>query len=350
MAATNGRSVPVFRGLGVKALVTGGAGFVGRHMCHALLTAGWEVDCVDPVVARTGGLRPEAWPLFDPRDFAGFRFIDADCRQFFATGGSYDVVFHLAAMVGGRAMIEHDPLAVAEDLSIDAEFFRYCARVKPGRVVFFSSSAAYPIALQRRDNFTLLREDMISFESDLGMPDLSYGWAKLTGEYLARLAHTNYGLKVVCYRPFSGYGEDQDLSYPFSSICKRAIEEAGKPVLKVWGTGDQMRDFIHIDDCVAFVLKSMGTYDDGSAINLSTGQLTSFKQFARLAAQIVGYDPDVVGTSDTPEGVFARGGDRALQDKLGLQPRVSFEEGIRRGIAFRSKVLGLTDPSLVAAQ
>ena len=68
----------------------------------------------------------------------------------------------------------------------------------------------------------LLTEDMISFDLELGMPDMSYGWAKLTCEYLARLAYEKHGLKSVCYRPFSGYGEDQDDTYPFPSICKRA--------------------------------------------------------------------------------------------------------------------------------
>ena len=73
----------------------------------------------------------------------------------------------------------------------------------------------------------LLKEDMISFDGDIGMPDMSYGWAKLTCEYLARLAYEKHGLKSICYRPFSGYGEDQDDAYPFPSICKRALANRG---------------------------------------------------------------------------------------------------------------------------
>ncbi len=59
----------------------------------------------------------------------------------------------------------------------------------------------------------LLRENMIGFDEDIGMPDMSYGWAKLTCEYLARLAYEKHGLKSVCYRPFSGYGEDPLLQF-----------------------------------------------------------------------------------------------------------------------------------------
>jgi GDP-L-fucose synthase len=86
----------------MRALVTGGAGFVGRHLCKALLDKGWEVVCVDPIVPRTGGLLPPDWPDGDPRAFAGFRFLQEDCRAYFAkaAGEHFDYAFHLAAMVG----------------------------------------------------------------------------------------------------------------------------------------------------------------------------------------------------------------------------------------------------------
>ena len=110
---------------------------------------------------------------------------------------------------------------------------------KPAKTLCFSSSAAYPIKFQRENDYVLLHEDMIDFEDDIGMPDMSYGWAKLTCEYLARLAYEKHGLKSVCYRPFSGYGEDQDDSYPFPSICKRALAKRGSKVLDVWGAASR---------------------------------------------------------------------------------------------------------------
>ena len=314
-----------------KILITGGAGFVGRRFCKRFLDEGHEVHCVDPIAADTGGLDPEnAWPLYSPGDYPGFHFFREDCRDWFERPGNddFDYALHLAAMVGGRAMIENKPLAVADDLSIDAEYWQWAERAKPAKTLCFSSSAAYPISLQREEAYQLLREDMISFDSDIGMPDMSYGWAKLTCEYLARLAYEKHGLKSVCYRPFSGYGEDQDDTYPFPSIAKRAIAQAGQPILTVWGTGDQMRDFIHIEDCVEGVMKTMDSIDDGDALNLSTGIYTSFKQYARMAANAVGYDPEVVGLSQQPSGVFARGGDTAKQKSCGFEARIPFADGI----------------------
>jgi len=183
-----------------------------------------------------------------------------------------------------------------------------------------------------RENYVLLAENMISFDADIGMPDMSYGWAKLTCEYLARLAFEKHGLKSVCYRPFSGYGEDQDDSYPFPSICKRALANVGEPVLRVWGTGDQMRDFIHIEDCVDGVLTTMDAINDGDALNLSTGIYTSFKQFARMAAEESGYQPEVIGMTDKPSGVFARAGDTTKQQACGFDHKISFRDGIRRAL------------------
>ncbi|MDP9006389.1 MAG: NAD-dependent epimerase/dehydratase family protein [Actinomycetota bacterium] len=321
-----------------KVLVTGAAGFVGRHLIRRLLERGDEVHAVDNVAPLTGAIDPdEGWPLFEPRDHSEFHFSRRDCRSFFEErkDRDFDYAFHLAAIVGGRAVIEANPLAVAEDLGIDAAYWKWAAEARPAKTVCFSSSAAYPIGLQRPEHYVLLEEHLISFSGAapvLGMPDLSYGWAKLTHEYLGRLAYERHGLASVTYRPFSGYGEDQDLTYPFPSICRRAIEQQGAAELVVWGSGDQMRDFIHVDDCVEGVLSTMDGIDDGDALNLSTGIYTSMKQLAAAAAAVCGYQPEVRGMSDRPEGVFARGGDTTKQAELGFVASTPLADGVRRAV------------------
>ena len=319
-----------------KCLVTGGAGFVGRHLTKRLLDRGDEVHCVDSVVSLTGGLPPDQWPFFDPRDYNHFHWYHEDCRDFFkkVNDTDFDYVFHLAAVVGGRQMIENNPLAVAEDLSIDSDYWSWAKKTRPNRTACFSSSAAYPIKYQRQENYQLLREDMISFGDDIGMPDMTYGWAKLTCEYLARLAYEKHNLKSCCYRPFSGYGEDQDDSYPFPSICKRALANRGAAVLNVWGSGRQMRDFIHIEDCITAVLQTVDKVDNGDAINLSTGIYFSFIDFAQMAAEICGYRPEIKGSTDKPEGVFARGGDIVKQRSFGFQHSLDFQTGIKQAISY----------------
>ncbi|MFP5231717.1 MAG: NAD-dependent epimerase/dehydratase family protein [Acidobacteriota bacterium] len=323
-----------------KVLVTGGAGFVGRHLVRRLLEMGDEVHAVDSLAPFTGGIDPAAgWPIFDPREFRNFHFYKEDCRSWFARvqDTDFDYAFHLAAMVGGRLMIENNPLAVAEDLSIDSAYWGWAKQCRPGKTACFSSSAAYPIKLQRADSYVLLREDMISLGDDIGMPDMSYGWAKLTCEYLAQLAFQKHGLKSICYRPFSGYGDDQDDAYPFPGICKRVLAERGAGFLSVWGSGKQMRDFIHIDDCIDGIMATVDAIDDGEAVNLSTGILTSFLEFAAMAAEIAGYHPEVRGMSDKPEGVHARGGDTAKQRSLGFEAKIPFRAGIQRALDYHSR-------------
>jgi UDP-glucose 4-epimerase len=310
-----------------RVLVTGGCGFVGRHFVNELVNRGHEVTVVDDL---STGLEPGKWPthLRPDRPFA---FKHGDVRQELANFGSdFDLVIHLAAVVGGRMTIEGDPLKVATDLAIDATFFNWLSKlaVAPKVVLNFSSSAAYPIHLQTRENRCLLTESMINFDSDgLGIPDMTYGWSKLTAEFLAQYCVNNYGINVVSFRPFSGYGEDQDLSYPFPRIVKRVIDREDPFV--VWGSGDQERDFIHIDDIVQIALTSMLSLEPGAAMNLSSGEGISFFELAKRCQEIAGVELELKNDPTKPEGVFYRVGSTALRSQF-ANPTISLEEGIRR--------------------
>ncbi|TXH85085.1 MAG: NAD-dependent epimerase/dehydratase family protein [Rhizobium sp.] len=312
----------------VRALVTGGCGFVGRHLIRRLVTEGLDVVCVDSLVPGTGALHPDLWARFA---CSRFTFFQEDCRTFFShPSDHFDYVFHLAALVGGRVTLETQALDVAEDLAVDAALWQWASHANPGSVVFFSSSAAYPVSLQTAENHRLLSEDVINFDAAVGVPDLSYGWAKLTGEYLMKLYVERYGRRAIAYRPFSGYGEDQDLAYPFPAICRRLLGEQGAAEVFVWGSGRQCRDFIHISDCIEFIWRTKELLPDAASLNLSTGIATSFIELAETVSRQIGWRPAIVGRSSRPEGVFYRCGDTALQQSYGLTPQVSLEEGVAR--------------------
>lgn len=324
----------------MKVLITGGAGFVGRWFTEHCLLAGYEVLVVDNLSPVGGGKHPDQWPMYSPWDYPNFTFLEMDIKDFFISAASstdFDLVIHLAAVVGGRLSIEQDPLGVAEDLAIDALFWKWATRVKPGHIISFSSSAAYPVSLQGVAGHVVLSENDINFEGELGAPDLTYGWAKLTNEYLGRLAHSVYGLQVSTYRPFSGYGEDQDLTYPFPSICKRAVEARANNAtgFEVWGSGLQGRDFIHISDVVKAVMHTYPSVVDGSALNLCTGKLTTFLELAKIACEAAGLVVEVSGDPSKPEGVFARVGDPTKLEKFGFSAQVELQEGVARGVKFQ---------------
>ena len=320
-----------------RALVTGGAGFVGRHLIRRLLEDGFDVVCVDSLDTLGGGCAPVRWPLFDPTKFKNFKFEHEDCRAFFARCRErFDLVFHLAAIIGGRRVIEDRPFAVAQNLSIDAEFWQWVSSIECGLVVYMSSSAVFPVELQTETRHVLLREDMFDAADTVGKPDLTYGWSKMSGEYLMRIYTEKLGRPALAFRPFSGYGEDQPLEYPVPSICRRLKASIGASAVTVWGSGRQERDFIHIDDAVDFVLRCCSTPPLGGVINLSSGRPVPFTELARLVANILGYDPVVCGTPGTPEGVFSRCGDRTLQHRLGLLPAISLNGGLRRCVEFET--------------
>ena len=313
-------------------LITGGAGFVGRHMCKRFSEMNYQVFCVDNLVSESAK-ELENWPEH-LKCTKNFTFINKDCRDYFKNEGKdkkFNLVIHLAAVVGGRAVIENSPIAVAEDLSIDAEMFNWAVKAKPDKLVFFSSSAAYPIKYQKDDsNKKHLSEDMITFESDIGMADLTYGWAKLTGEYLARLAHKNYGLDVVCYRPMSGYGEDQDEVYPFNGILKRVLRKENP--IEIWS--NSCRDFVYIEDCIDCMLNTMDKVNDGSGINIGTGKETYFKDLVKLMCKITNHDAEIKVLDDKPKGVYFRVADTNKMNKLGYNFNTKLEKGVKKSIDY----------------
>lgn len=250
-----------------------------------------------------------------------------DCRDFFKDDNSYfDMVIHLAAIVGGRVTIEGNPLSVATDLSIDAEMFNWAMRTKPGRIVYFSSSAAYPIRYQVGSNPYRLREDMLDLYA-ISNPDLTYGWAKMTGEYLARFAQ-EAGIRTHIFRPFSGYGTDQDLDYPFPSYIARALRKDDP--FDIWGDGYQVRDFIHMQDIVDAVDKAI-ELDISGPVNLGSGVATTFRELASTISRLNGYSPEFNYIKTAPVGVTYRVADPTKMLSF-YTPKISLGQGIKMAL------------------
>lgn len=288
-------------------------------------------------VRRTGDLeiyREDERLLFWKGDFRDFLYRFRTHPEFLQAEYGLDFdrfqdVYHFAAIVGGRLKIDGDPLMVGLDLSIDAEFFYWLTRHKPARVLYPSSSAAYPVNLQTESGAIQLRESDIDFTGNLGTPDMTYGWTKLTGEFLAQIAARHYGIHIVCIRPFSGYGEDQELSYPVPAIAARAAKKENP--FEVWGSGRQGRDFVHIDDIIDLIHILMDRVGDGSAYNIGRGKLVSFLELIDLFTDFAGYKPEIRPLLDKPVGVHSRYCDMSLvKEKFGWEARISLEEGMRR--------------------
>jgi nucleoside-diphosphate-sugar epimerase len=267
----------------VKALVTGSAGFVGRHMVAELERRGchvWQSDVTDA--------RPEG------------------ALEIFRYGSNvFDLVVHCAAQAPHRAGIDNQPAAMVYNQLLDAAMFEWAIRTGQRRVLYFSSCAAL----------------------DPNLDD--YGWMKLTGERMATSAR-RAGVPVTVVRPFSGYGEDQGEDWPFRAFAERAKRH--EDPFTIWGDGQQVRDWIHIDDVVngALAVAESGTEDP---VDLCTGVGTSVTALALMVCREAGYEPAFEYRLDMPGGSAYRVGDPSRLHQW-YTPQVSLEEGVKRALAW----------------
>ena len=323
---------------------------MGRHLVNNLLAEGDEVWVLDNLFS---GLHPDEWLKdFTKREECAvvsyqknnqrLIFIEQDAIDFFraqisgsslVTLPAFEEVYHLAAVVGGRAvLIEENPMFVATNHIIDALFFQWAVQNKNniGRLLYISTSVSYPKTLQDKDKHVAMKEEYLDLRNkeQIGLPESIYGWIKLAGEYLAVVAAKKYGMSVVCVRPFSGYGEDQDLNYPIPSIAARAVKRENP--LVVWGSGNQGRDFIYIDDFVSALRVAIQKITDGGAVNIGIGQLTTFKEVAAIMAELEGYSPEIKGLVEKIEGSFAVYSDPTLLFSLGWKPKFTVKEGFAK--------------------
>lgn len=288
--------------------MTGCTGFVGRHMINALDRQGWAT--------------------------AGIDISDGyDALDYFRTSRArWDLVVHAAASAPHRAAIDGEPQHFARNLMLDAAMFDWAVRTGQGRVLYLSSSAAYPVHRQVKASMGSLAENLIKLDGAME-PDSVYGWTKLTGERLAAEARKT-GLPVTVVRPFSGYGEDQSENFPFRALIERARRRENPFV--IWGDGNQVRDWMHIDDVVAGALAVVQAQvvleaDPAEPVNLCTGVGWSMAELAHIACDQVGYKPCFEYLADKPAGVAYRVGDPTRLRRY-YEPKIDLAEGVARAL------------------
>jgi nucleoside-diphosphate-sugar epimerase len=286
----------------MRALVSGNAGFIGRNFTRKLVELGWVVEGFD----IKGGV---------------------DARAYFpASDRPFDLLIHAAAVVGGRQSIDGDPLGIFGNAAIDHVALSWAARTGTP-MLYFSSSAAYPVALQHGAGHPLHESDLQPL-GRVGPADQSYGTTKAFGERMVADARRQ-GARVTVVRPFSGYGTDQDTCYPFPAFVDRAKRRESP--FAVWGDGAQVRDFVHVDDVFEAAMRAWesGTTDP---VNLCTGVGTSFLELAHLVTSAAGYGPTVECLVDKPVGVRHRVGDPTRMRRY-WEPKVTLAEGVERALA-----------------
>ncbi|KKK48767.1 hypothetical protein LCGC14_3141810, partial [marine sediment metagenome] len=270
----------------MRALVTGSDGFLGRHIVPRLELIGYKVV---PVPARLEECLGIIGSTMDP----------------------FDVVIHLAANIQNIDARMKMGVRAYHDIHLDFLMAEYVQSRPPTQCYIYPSSCA------------------------IDSPEDPYAWVKRTGEEFCKALRKNKDLNVLTLRPFSGYGVDQTDQYPFRAILSRALNEENP--LTVWGTGSQVRDFIHVDDLAdAFIwLINEGIYSS-RPIEIGTGVGTNMLDLAKMIANAVGYSPEIKPMVEKAQASWKRvaGCNPEATDirQLGWKCQTSLYEGVQTAV------------------
>jgi nucleoside-diphosphate-sugar epimerase len=300
----------------MKCLVTGAAGFIGSHLCEALLEAGHDVEGLDAFIPYYPRAVKES-NLASARAQPRFRFHALDLRhdKLDHVVAGAEVVFHLAAMPGlSRSWTDFELYESCNVLATRRLLEAIVLRGKPRRLVYGSTSSVY-------GRFASGDESLPT------KPISPYGVTKLAAEHLCRAYSEAHGLPVVVLRYFSVYGPRQRPDMGYHQFIQAML--AGEQVV-VTGDGLQVRGNTYVSDCVAATMAAVQA-NAGEIYNVGGGETATVWDILHRLESLAGR-PAVVRREPARPGdqryTFA---DTArLRSHLGWEPRVGLDDGLRR--------------------
>lgn len=313
-------------------LVTGGAGFIGSNIVHALLARREQVRVLDNLA--TGRLTNLAG-VMDAIEFINGDIRDLDtCRK--ALQG-IRFVLHQAAVPSVPRSVK-DPIT-SSSVNIQGTLNMLVAARDQGveRFVFASSSSVYG------ETPTLPKT-----ESMTPIPQSPYAVTKLTGEHLCRVFAHAYGLATVALRYFNIYGPRQDPTSTYAAVIPRFISSClTGATATIFGDGTQSRDFTFIEDCVAANLLACATkLDGGEVCNIGTGSRATVAELHETIRRIVGKgSPPQFGSARTGDVKHSLADIARAQALLGYTPKHTLASGLERTIQWFKTVDASTPPA-----
>jgi len=305
-------------------LVTGGAGFIGSHLCERLLREGYGVICVDNFdnfydpnikIKNVEGIikkYPDQFELITG-DIRNREHLEEAFKK-----NRMDLIVHLAARAGVRPSIT-EPL-LYQDVNIRGTIvlLEVCKGHEVKNFIFASSSSVY--GENQRVPFS---------EEDLNIQPIShYGATKRAGELLCYSYHHLFGMNIACLRIFTAYGPRQR---PEMAIHKftRLVDQGEK--IPMYGDGSSRRDYTYIDDLIEGILSVVHHHKGFDLYNLGESQATSLKELIHLIEKALGKEARIERLEPQPGDVSITYADITKAKRLlGYQPKVKIEEGIKR--------------------
>ena len=305
-------------------LVTGGAGFIGSHLCEKLLTKGYQVICFDNLSA---GQKKNISHLKDLVFVKGDANIFSDLEKIFKSQKLF-AVFHYAAMVGVKRTLEN-PVAVLDDINSTRHVLNLALKFGKPKIIFASSSEVYgePVEIPE-------------IEKGHVNAKMPYSVVKLYCEKLLEAYWQEYQLPICALRFFNVYGprqESSDYGFVVGIFIKRALK--GLPP-QIYGDGTQTRDFVFINDNVEASIRALeSSAVNGEVINIGTGRPTTILDLAEEIAAVCSPEkeikPEFLAKRDDVRHRFPDIG--KMRCLLNFRPRYSLREGLAETIRWYQK-------------
>jgi len=301
-------------------LVTGGAGFIGSHLCERLVSENHRIICLDnfnhfydPAIKRKN---IEALKIAD-----GFSLHEGDIRdadfveQVFSTEKPGSVI-HLAAMAGVRPSIEQPLLYNDVNLTGTGVILEAARRHSVTNFIFGSSSSVYGV----QEKVPFSEEDTVS------RPISPYAATKAAGEMLCYTYHHLFGMPVTCLRFFTVYGPRQRPEMAIHLFARKIRD--GEPIT-VFGDGESRRDYTYIDDIIGGIVRSLAIPHGYEIFNLGESRTVSLKDLISLLENGLGKKATIQNEPDQPGDVPVTYADiTRARTLLGYDPNIPVEQGV----------------------
>ena len=306
-----------------KIVVCGAGGFIGGHLVKSLVDAGLDV-------IRAIDIKPVG--EWYQRSAKGENVV-LDLRQKEACRHAVkgaDVVFNLAADMGGMGFIENNKALCMLSVLVNSHLLLASRDSGVARFFYSSSACVYNGDKQKTPGVIPLKEE----DAYPAMPEDGYGWEKLFSERMCRHFEEDFGL--VCrvaryhnvYGPFGTYDGGREKAP--AAICRKVIEAkaSGKHEIEIWGDGHQTRSFMYIDDCLKgtrLILES----DIREPLNLGSNELVSINQLVDIVEEIAGLRLKRTYKLNAPRGVSGRNSDNTkIKEYFGWEPSIRLRDGL----------------------
>lgn len=308
---------------GKSVLVTGGLGFIGSHLVDELLKRGVEKVIIVDDLSKGSIEHLKKWQGKNVM----FKRIDLTKELIVNEARESDIIFHLAAKIGGIKYFHKYPATILRDnLLMAINVFESARLANVDRVVCISSSMVF-----EKSQIFPLSEDLIEV---IPPPMSSYGFSKLAGEYIARAYSEEYGVKYVIVRPFNVYGpgempgDEPGIAHVIPDLVKKVVE--GQYPLEIFGDGRQTRSFTYITDAIEGILlvAEKAVNDD---YNLGSDEETRIIDLAKTIWELCGKKEEfrVKFLPSLKYDVRRRVPDITKVKKLGWKPKVKLKEGLK---------------------